>query len=301
MGRTPGRSSTPVPYDFRRPNKFNREHHRALQIASETFARQFTTVLSTTLRAVSQVQVGSVGQLSYDEYIRDIPNPSYLAVLSMAPLAGTSLLHLPLPLVMTAVDRLLGGTGAGPTPVRPLTDIEDGLIRGLLGRVLRELAYAFESLARIEPVVVHQESNPQFAQVAAATDMVIALGFEVRIGAVAGEATLCLPFTSMQPVLDEVTASSLLAGREVADPGALRGALGARVSAAPVTVAVRFADIELTSRQVVHLRPGDVVPLHHRVDRPLAVEIDGVERFAAVAGRRGPRLACVVVEQGDPS
>jgi flagellar motor switch protein FliM len=135
-----GNPPTVVPYDFRRPNKFNREHQRALQIASETFARQFTTVLSTTLRAVSQVQVSSVGQVTYDEYIRDIPNPSYLAVLSLAPLPGSSLLHLPLPVVMTAVDRLLGGTGTGPAPVRSLTDIEDGLAKGLVARVLRELA-----------------------------------------------------------------------------------------------------------------------------------------------------------------
>jgi flagellar motor switch protein FliM len=285
-----------VPYDFRRPNKFSREHQRALQIASETFARQFTTVLSTTLRAVSHVQVTSVGQLTYDEYIREIPNPSYLAVLSMSPLQGSSILHLPLPLVMTAVDRLLGGTGAGVIPQRPLTDIEDGLARGMLARVLRELSYAFESLVHLDPQVVMQESNPQFAQVASATDMVIVLGFDVKIGAVTGRATLCVPFTSMQPVLDDVTANSLLIGREVVDPKVLRAALGERVGDAPVEVAVRFNPITLTSREVVSLRAGDIVPLGHRTDRPLAVRVGGVDRFAALPGRRGNRLACVVVD-----
>lgn len=296
-----GNPPTVVPYDFRRPNKFNREHQRALQIASETFARQFTTVLSTTLRAVSQVQVSSVGQITYDEYIREIPNPSYLAVLSLSPLPGTSLLHLPLPVVMTAVDRLLGGTGTGPAPVRPLTDIEDGLAKGLLGRVLRELSYAFESLIAVEPQVLSQESNPQFAQVASATDMVVVLGFDVRIGSVSGDVTLCLPFTSMQPVLDEVTANSFLSGREVADPAALRSAMAERIGDADVTVAVRFGGVDLTSREVVALRPGDVVPLHHRTDRPLSVSVDGVDRFHAVAGRRGARLACVVVDPATAS
>ncbi|MDQ1517043.1 MAG: flagellar motor switch protein FliM, partial [Actinomycetota bacterium] len=60
----PSPSATPVAYDFRRPNKFTREHVRALQIAHETFARQFTTVLSTTLRTVSQVQARGIGQLT---------------------------------------------------------------------------------------------------------------------------------------------------------------------------------------------------------------------------------------------
>ncbi len=139
----PSPSATPVVYDFRRPNKFTREHVRALQIASETFARQFTTVLSTTLRTVSQVQAKGIHQLTYDEYILDVPNPTYLAILSLPPLAGASIFHLPLPVVMTAVDRLLGGPGTGPSLHRPLTEIEQSLVRDLLGRVLRELAYAF--------------------------------------------------------------------------------------------------------------------------------------------------------------
>jgi flagellar motor switch protein FliM len=296
MARSTQRTGVPVPYDFRRPNTFSREHQRALQIASETFARQFSTVLSSTLRAVSQVSVADVGQSTYDEYIRDVPNPTYLGVLAMPPLQGSSLLHVPLPLVMTAVDRLLGGTGSGAIPSRPLTEIEDGLVRGLLERVLRELAYAFESLVQIQPHIALQESNPQFAQVAAATDMVILLSFDVRVGSVTGEVTLCLPFTSMQPVLDEVTASSLLTGRPVADPHVLRSVLGDRVGEAPLDVTVRFAGITLPSKRVVALRPGDLVPLGHRVDRPLAVCVEGIDRFAALPGRRGNRLACVVVD-----
>src|SRR3546814_14177764 len=103
-------SSPPVPYDFRRPNKFNRDHVRALEIVGETFARQFTTVLSTSLRAVSQVQLVSVGQLTYDEYVRETDNPTFLGVIALDPLPGSSLLHIPLDIVMAMVDRFLGGT-----------------------------------------------------------------------------------------------------------------------------------------------------------------------------------------------
>src|SRR5256885_2323733 len=219
----PSPSATPVAYDFRRPNKFTREHVRALQIASETFARQFTTVLSTTLRAVSQVQPKGIHQLTYDEYIRDIPNPTCLAILSLQPLAGASIFHLPLPVVMTAVDRLLGGPGAGLAINRPLTEIEQSLVRDLLGRVLRELAYAFESLTALEPVVIHQESNPQFAQIGSPSDMVIVFVYDLRIGGQDGEATLCVPFASLQPLLDEGAANSLLARPVEADAESVRG------------------------------------------------------------------------------
>jgi flagellar motor switch protein FliM len=290
----PSPSATPVAYDFRRPNKFTREHVRALQIAHETFARQFTTVLSTTLRTVSHVQARGIGQLTYDEYIRDVANPTYLAILSLPPLAGAAIFHLPLPVVLTAVDRLLGGPGTGPSVNRALTEIEQSLVRDLLGRVLRELAYAFESLTALEPTVIHQESNPQFAQIGSPSDMVIVFAYDLRIGSQAGEATLCIPFSALQPVLDEVMGNSLLAGRIEADAGSVRDALAGRMGSAPVTVSVSFPPVTLALADIVDLRPGDVLPLDHRIDAPLEVSVGGVPRFAARPGRRGKRLACVI-------
>jgi flagellar motor switch protein FliM len=290
----PSPSATPVVYDFRRPNKFTREHVRALQIASETFARQFTTVLSTTLRTVSQVQAKGIHQLTYDEYIRDVPNPTYLAILSLPPLTGAAIFHLPLPVVMAAIDRLLGGPGTGPAIRRPPTEIEQSLMRDLLGRVLRELAYAFESLTALEPVVLHQESNPQFAQIGSPSDMVIVFVYDLRIGGQDGEATLCVPFAALQPVLDEVAGSSLLAGRVEADVESVRDALAGRMGAAPVTVSVSFPSVAFALSDIVDLQPGDVLPLDHRVDAPLEVSVGGVPRFAARPGRRGKRLACVI-------
>lgn len=293
--------STPVPYDFRRPNKFTREHVRALQIVNETFARQFTTVLSTALRSVCQVSMTAVGPQTYDEYIRDVPNPSYLAVLGLAPLSGSALFHIPLPVVMAAVDRLLGGSAEGTMPSRALTDIEASLIRDLLVRVLRELSYAFESLVTgLDPEVRLQESNPQFAQVAAATDMVVVCDFDIRIGAQHGRASLCIPFSSLQPVLDEVGERAGADAQTGVDAAGVRSALSDRLGGARVPVSIRFAEITLSSAEIVELRAGDVIPLHHPVESPLTVSVDGVDRFTAVPGRRGQRMACVVVERTEP-
>jgi flagellar motor switch protein FliM len=288
-------AKAPQPYDFRRPNKFNREHVRALQIMAETFARQFTTVLSTTLRAVSHVSVSQVSQLTYDEYIRTIPNPSHLAILSIEPLQGRAILNTPLPVMMSAIDRLLGGQGSGEMPDRPLSEIEQSLARSLLDRVLRELAYAFEPLTPIRPVVLQQESNPQFAQVASAADMVILISFDMRIGDQRGVATLCTPFASLQPVLDAMTADAREANRTAVDPRAVRRALEYRMDDAPLTISVSFREVTLSSGEIIALRPGDVLPLLHPVDEPLEVTVGGRSCFKARPGRKGKRLACLIV------
>jgi len=284
-----------VTYDFRRPNKFNRDHIRALQIANETFSRQLTTVFATTVRAVSQVSLRGVGQQTYDEHIQAIPNPSYLAILAMRPLSGGSLLHIPLNLVYASIDRLLGGPGVGAQPKRAITEIEGAVYRKLLNRALRELAYAFESLTPLQPEIVYQESNPQFAQVAAPNDMVITSSYDIRIGTAHGIATLCIPFSSLQPVLDEVTNNALQV-QSLVDPTVVRASLGERLDATPVPVSVAFDPITLTSADIVAMQPGDLVPLHHPVDTPLAIKVGDVECFAGKAGRRGTRLACQVLD-----
>ena len=297
LTQTPARRRTgPQAYDFRRPNKFSREHVRALQIVNETFARQFANVLASTLRAVSQVTLTSVDQLTYDEYIRSTDAPTYLAILSMDPLPGAGILHLPLHVAMSAVDRLLGGSGAGSYPNRPLTDIESGLVRGLTQRVLRELSYAFESLVSIDAQLVVQESNPQFAQVAAPTEMVVVASFDMRIGDQAGEASLCLPFSSLQTVLDNFVGKTQFGGQGVEERNDAADKLASRLQTAAVDVTVAFNPIRLSSQDIVGLAPGDVVPLHHAVESPLTVAVAGVPCHQAVAGRKGKRLACLVVD-----
>ena len=290
------RRSGPQAYDFRRPNKFSREHVRALQIVNETFARQFANVLASTLRAVSHVTLTSVDQLTYDEYIRGTEAPTYLAILSLDPLPGAGILHLPLSVAMAAVDRLLGGSGAGSYPNRPLTDIESGLVRGLTQRILRELSYAFESLVSIDAQLVVQESNPQFAQVAAPTEMVVVASFDMRIGDQSGQASLCLPFSSLHQVLDGFVGKTSFGGQDPEQRDTAQRQLTERLQSTNVDVSVAFNPITLSSGDIVDLAPGDVLPLQHRVDLPLTVLVSGIPCHAAVAGRKGKRLACLVVD-----
>ena len=289
------RKSGPQPFDFRRPSKFSRDHARALQIVNETFARQFTTILSTTLRSVSQVAVSSIDHVSYDEYVRSSPELSFLAILNVDPLPGAGILQFPLDIAMAAIDRLLGGTGEGNQPARALTDIESVLMRELIQRVLRELDYAFESLAKVNTSIVQLESNPQFAQVAAPSDMVVVATFDVRIGSKESTATLCLPFSALQPVLEQVTGHAMFADRKGGDAEESARAVAAGLAGVPVDVAVRFDPVTLTSSEILSLRVGDVLPLRHPVSAPLSVCAADRTCASAVPGSKGRRLAFMIV------
>jgi flagellar motor switch protein FliM len=271
---------------------------RAFQIVHETFARQLSTVLATTLRAGASCSFGKVEQLTYDEYVRSLPNPSYMVILSLNPLPGAALMQFPLPITFAAIDRLLGGTADSASPKRPLTEIEQNLMRSVVDRAMRELEYAYETLVRVESEIVQQEFNPQFAQIAAPSDMVLVVSFELRIGDKNGVATICVPFSTMAPVLESLASQSLFQDQRGEDPAIWQQKLEVALSNVPVQARVRFNSVALSSSEIVALAVGDIVPLNHGIDEPVTVTIDSVHCYDAVTGRRGKHLAALIVDVG---
>jgi flagellar motor switch protein FliM len=294
MNRRSNRSAGPVPYDFRRPTKLTREHVRMLQMAYETFARRYTTLLTSTLRVPSQVTLIAIEQITYDEYILGLDNPTCMFMLEIEPMPGRSIFEMSQSMPLVWIDHMLGGPG-GAQPERPLTEIETPLVYGLLERVLEELRFAFEAIVDLTPRVVGLEYNPQFAQAAAASDAMIIVSFEMRVGAEECIGTVCTPFAGLLPHLatDAGSVGLSAAQRQVRD-AAMRS-MTTGLGNTPVEVSVRFNSVLMSPRDLVTLRPGDIVPLEHPVTNPLAVTSAGVTFAHAVAGSSGQRLACLVV------
>lgn len=282
-------------FDFRKPNKLSRDHVRNLLIVHETFARQMTTLMSSTIRAVSSASVQSIDQMTYDEYVRHTPNPSHLSVLSVPPLPGVALLELPVKFALTAIDLMLGGHGRSTPPNRPLTEIEIGLMRTLVDRALRELTYAFEAIVKIEPAIVVHESNPQFAQISAPTDMMVVVRLRLLIEGVEADGALCYPYAMLQPVLEGFDGHAGHHDRNHTEVELSRAQVATRLHDVPVEVRVVFPPITLPSSEIVDLHVGDVLPLGRPVDAPMWGLIENLRVLEVRPGRRNKRLAAEVV------
>jgi flagellar motor switch protein FliM len=291
-------SREPKLYDFRRPSKLNRGHVRKLHIIYETFARQFTTILTSTVRVFSLVELIAVEQLPYADYIEQLPVPSFLVLTSVDPLPGTAILQIPHQTTMLCVDRLLGGPGSPSQPERLLTDIETQLMRSLAQRIVHELRYAFDGVVPLAPEVVGVEANPQFAQAAAPSDVFVVASFQMNVGTQEGAATLAMPFAGLYPVLEAASSSKRGDRRDVIMRS--QAALQARLRDVPVDVAVEFSKVALTPSQILGLAPGDVLPLHQRTNEPLRVTSGGVTFAYAVPGSTGRHVACRIVEPPAP-
>lgn len=288
----------PVTYDFRRPIQLSREHGRILELGFDAFARQATTVFTSSLRTVSSVALRSVEQRGYGEYVDSLHASTYLTLFSAEPMAGLGVLEMPLAATMTCVDHMLGGPGGPDQPQRPLTEIESRVVDGFVVRLLAEMRYSLAGIVALDPVVTGVEYSPQFAQAAGAADVMVVATFDLRIGEGAAPAwavTVCLPFSGLLPHLVAAAAPAPVSERERAQRASSAELVRRRFEQVPVDVAVRVRTTRLTPDDLSGLSVGDVLPLGHPASAPLDVTVDGRTFAHATAGARGARLAARIV------
>jgi flagellar motor switch protein FliM len=289
------RNVPPVPYDFRRPIQLSREHSRILQLGFDGFARQATTVFTSSLRTVCQVSLNTIEQRSYAEYVDSLDASTYLTLFSADPMPGLGVLEIPLAATMACVDHMLGGPGHGDQPERPLTEIESGVIGGLIERLLGEMRYSLAPLVPLDPAVTGVEYSPQFAQVAGAADVMVVSSFDLRIDERQHRVTVCLPFSGLLPHLAAAAAPAPASDRERVKRAEAAERLQARFETVPLDVAVRFRTTRLGPDALAELKPGDVVRLNHPGSAPLDVTVDDTTFAHATAGAQGQRLAALIV------
>ena len=284
-----------TPYDFRRPVKLSREHSRTLQIAFETFARQASTVMTSMLRSVCHINLVAVEQQTYAEYVESLDALTHMTIISVEPVQQPAVLQMPVNVVMSCVDHLLGGPGTAEQPERPLTDLETVVVKGLYERLVAEVRYAFSSLVAIEPVLRGVEYSPQLAQVAQAADAMVVARFSLLHGETEQLLTLCLSFNGLLPFLNASGSAGAVSERERRKREESSARLAAGLQEVPVEVAVRFRVTPADPLELSGLRPGDVVRLKHPAQAPLDVTAADVVFAHATPGRQGKRLAALVV------
>lgn len=293
--QTPGKQTKVKIYDFRRPDKFSKDQIRTLQMMHETFARLTTTALSAQLRALVGVHVGSVDQLTYEEFIRSIPNPTTLAVVNMDPLRGSAVLEIDPSITFTIIDRLFGGSGEPTKISRELSDIELSVMEGIIVRILGNLREAWSTVLDLRPRLGNIETNPQFAQIVPPNDMVVLITLETKVGDVEGMTNLCIPYITIEPIISKLSAQYWYSSIRKGDTDENRNVIQERLDQVEIPLRCEVGDVELALHDIVSLQPGHVVKLGNtHISSDMTARIGDRKKFRCVPGRIGNRL-CVQI------
>ena len=266
-----------------------------LQICFETFARQASTVLTSALRSVCQVDLQSVEQVGYAEYVETLGELTYMTIFSVDPVQEPAVLETPLQVTMTCIDTLLGGPGSDDQPERPLTDLEGAVVGPLYRRLVAEFRYAFGTVIALEPEVTAVEYSPQLAQVAGASDAMVVARLRLRMRDGEYPLSVAMTFTGLLPFLNAAESAELTNDRDRVRREQASARLVAGLQEIPVDVSVRFRSTPVDPLELVGLEIGNVVRLKHPAQAPLDVTAADVVFAHATPGSQGHRLAALVV------
>jgi len=283
-----------VHYDFRRPTTLAREQSRALELAFETFGRQWGTQLTAKTRVRAQVGFESVGIHTYDDYTRSLPPTTVMLLIGLEASASGArgVLQFPASGGLAWISRMLGGAESAadrtpaPLPERAYTPVEQAIVRRLLEDTVDDLRYSFGAQLPGKVAFDSIQHNSQFAQAAAPSDLMIVATLRVTVGERCDTATVALPADAILPALVAVPAGD-------GDDG---DGIRATLTTVPVQLAVQLTPLPVTAGRVISLAVGDVIHLPHASHKPLDVVVDGLTIARASAGASGSRRACVVID-----
>jgi flagellar motor switch protein FliM len=279
-------------YDFRRPDKFSKDQIRTLQMMHETFARLTTTSLSAQLRTLVSVHVASVDQLTYEEFIRSIPNPTALAVVNMDPLKGSAVLEIDPSVTFAVIDRLFGGRGEPTKLTRELTDIELSVMEGIIVRILGNLRESWSNVIDLRPRLGNIETNPQFAQIVPPNNMVVLVTLETKVGDVEGMTNFCIPYITIEPIIAKLSAqywySSIRKGATTENMNIIKK----RLDDVLIPVVAEIGNVDIAMNEVLNLKRGDVVKIGDRkTTSDMSIKIGNRTKYLCRPGLVGTNLA----------
>lgn len=271
-------------YDFRRPDKFSKDHIRAIQNVHETFARLTSSSLTSYLRAGTQVHLTSVEQVVYDEYIQQLASPTVVNLVEMQPLAGRIVVEMNMNISLAMLDRMMGGTGRAGARRGELTDIELALIRSLSSTVVGGLREAWSMAVDLQPVLADTVLSAEFVQAALPGDIAALLLLEVQTLGVSGMLSICIPHPVIEPIMDKLSTQLWLSSSRKADALDDRQKLEHRMRDVQLPIAVELGGTSISVRELISLQEGDVIRLDRASEADLTILVGDQPRFLGRPG-----------------
>jgi len=283
-------------YDFRRPTKFSKEQIRTLQIIHENYARIMGNFLTSFLRVPVKLQVVSVAQVSYEEFVFSLPVPTLMTIFNMSQDMGVAMLETNPNFVFTIIDLLFGGEGKQPGKIREFTEIELSVMKQINEKFLDNLGYAWKGIVQLDPQIESMDTNPQFNQVIASSETVALVTFSADIQNIQGFVNLCFPFMALERILSSLTAQHWFNQFQQTASRNKPGDVEKCLQYPEAEVKAVLGKARITLDDFLQLQEGDVLPLRRHSGEPMELLIEDKPIFKVQPGTRGKRLGVKIVD-----
>ena len=283
-------------FDFRRPDRIAKSQLRAIHQLHDNFVRNLVSSLSAYLRSYLIINLVSVEQLSYSEFLECLPSPTCIASLGLKPYDGNAVLELNSSLIFPILEILLGGDGKLQfSAQREVTEIEQVLLDGLFRLILRDLHEAWTFVTNIDFTLETIETEPQFLQILAPTEAVVAVAIEIRIGESVGMMNIAMPSIIIKMMRQKFDQQWSL--RKSASTDVEQARILDLIQTSTLSSEVTLSGPQLLLRDLVNLEEGDILSFEFPAGRPLDLRLNGERKYRGEMVNAGRRAAFRVSER----
>lgn len=288
-----------VPYDFRKPSRISPDRQRSLEASHEQLAQGVQRWLSGRLRAPFEVHLESVGQAVYRDFLDALEGNAATFVYDIAEPAGQSMaVSLDAAIAFLLVERLVGGGRVSEPPDRPLTPLEQVIMRLATDKVAAEVALVWSDHIDLEVEFARYESARELIDMTSRDEDVLVATLRVEFEEVKGIIHVALPFPVLERFISPTEAAPRLAtpNTSPAERAVERHRIEGLVRRASIEVSARLPQVRMTLGELAALEPGDFLTTTASTADPVEVLVSGVPRFQGRQGRLGPRMGVQITE-----
>ena len=276
-------------YNLAQQERIVRGRMPTMEIINERFARNIRVGLFNFIRKSPEVSVGGIKVQKYSAFLREIVVPTNFNIMAVRPLRGSGLIVCEPTLVFAVIDSLFGGAGKFHTRIegRDFSATEQRIIRRLVDVIAEEYKRSWQGIYPVELEYQRSEMQPQFANVATPSEIVVCCSFTLEIGDTSGTIHFCIPYATLEPIRD-VLFSSIQGDSAEPDRRWVK-LLTQQIQSAEVDLVAELAHAPATVEQLLALKPGDFIELD--LEKIIQAKIDGVPVFEAYYGTSDNRYA----------
>lgn len=273
-----------VEYDFKRPTKFSKEHLRTLEIIFEHFSRLVSTNLPAYLRKNVQMEVVNAEAVTYSEFSNSLSNPVLIGIVNAEPLNGNIIMEIASNLGFCIVDRMLGGTGEPLEKVRDYSEIELGILERIFTICINMLQEPWKNVVEINPRLERIETNSQFVQIISPSEMIAIVTINMKIGDVVGLMNICLPFLTLEDVMDKLNTKYWYASMENNEGKTYVDVIETAIAKAQIPIRAVLGNSTISVNDFVNLQKGDIIKINRQYDAELDIFVGNMLKFKALPG-----------------
>jgi len=276
-------------YDLASQERIVRGRMPTMEVINERFARNIRIGLFNFIRKSPEVAIGGIKVQKFSAFLREIVVPTNFNIMTVKPLRGSGLIVCDPSLVFAVIDALFGGIGKYHTRIegRDFSPTELRVILRLVETICAEYKKAWTGIYPLELEYQRSEMQPQFANIATPSEIVVATNFTLEIGETTGSVHFCIPYSTLEPIRDVLY--STIQGDSVEPDRRWVNLLKHQIQSAEVELVAELASASATVEQLLSFKPGDFVELD--LETMIKAKVSGVPVFDAHYGTSNNRYA----------